>query len=749
MKNPEHSQEFEASDDRYQSLSKGELDAKSFANIGSLKSKVEKQIAGTAGILSKKDRERWQKRLDGANDSNDREINSISADVEKEISEIKDMKSMFTAEVDKNSAYFALDKTRNLDEKSQWIKAFEKQDIETKREWVKGLAGRINELKELTDTAQNLAPKKMPKFARLKEKEKREFIKELEVGRKNSDKFEKLLEQNSKYFSPAEKDRIQENFEDMTSAEQEKFMAEFEKNELTTVKKLTEDFDSCPEEFKFRHPDFFSSERSKKTEIISQIEHEITADYEHQLFKSDLSKHLSVNSRLEAYRWFVTAPLKDRGMALKMLESQMKEEEKLSKQYEQLIGKLPKNYDQHERNRMLKEFYDSGYEKKKDMIGALEGKEKEDAAKEHEKLNQEYGKLLRSGKQDGIISEKTFQRETERFAKLSLEEKMKQSDLEHYNNAVAPRVELKKKFEELPAELQKGNQDFFELGHRDRMERYDSLKKIADLKRPDADKDESNKLKEKERLTPEEKQRLSDLKVTAREHELNENFREAQSCYEALLKVDPEDELTQKSLQRVKGKMAKSTEKEKQNKDILETIEQEKGKTDIRKSAKQIKLQKEFATAVDLNDQLNRTGVDVQLKESHLDSESQKIQRGLYKRTGMVLDKNGNAVKMVKTDMSRDLNEAEEAALKESVRTKARGRNINFLNNNFQITSEGQVISGNKALEKNAEQERRLKKLIMQRSAASLKTKGINIEESEWEKLKKLAETEELAPEAE
>ncbi len=725
-----------ASEEQINALSLNKVDSRDIRKINEMKVDVQEKIMQAGDIFTEKDRQRWLKKLDKADDTGIKEIETIAREIDREKSEINRLTEDFGIQVGKDKQYFGIDKKNRKHEADQWIEAFRKQPLETKREWLKGLESRIGELKEMYEKAKELAPNKMDKFSTLDRREKRNFMRELESVRENTAKFEKMIRQNAGHLSEEEMKTFKESFEDMTAQEQEKILGQFMEKEITPRIEMTLKFNEFPADYTNRYPNFSSLKKTDKQDALNRIEKALTEDYENQLFRNPLSKHLSLLSKLEAYQWFVQAPVKMRGQAIKMLESQMKAEEDMSVKFDKLLEGTSKGSEDGKKEEMKTDFYNSKYEKKKEMITMLEDKsgKSEKELKEHERMDTDYGKLLNGELDSKVISGKTMQREKERFNKLSLFEK--QEAIRSFSEALAPRKQLKERFEkELPEEVKKANGDFHSLSHKGRLERFQALKKLQE--KDTGTKEISN---ENRNLTPEEKQHLLELQLKATNAELNGNLHEAINCYEAVLAADPGNETAKKRAGIAKGKL-----EEKDNGGIEQTVKNELHGENSLKKRRDFTAMDKFARVAEMNDTYTeRTKATDKVR--HLSAKEAEIQKGLQKRHDMVLDKDGRAVKIMKVDAGKfdQVNDSEKFNLTETLRKKATDGNNSFMVNNFQMMNDGQAISGKEGMKKVEQARQKLEDTFTDRIMAGLKEKGKETDDRKKETIKQTLKRQEM-----
>lgn len=742
--------------DHIDALADGKIDAKDSVKIENLKNEVHEKLFAAGDIFTKKDREHYLKRLQIARDTDSTELEALSTEIDSAAKEIQQKTRLFEKTVNDSSQYFGFNQKRSITETEQWIAAFKKQPLDKKREWIDGLKGRIEELKDLHEKAMALAPEQGDQINRLTEKEKKNFIAERIRLQAKTREFATLVENLGENFNQEELAQFKERFEDTTADEQDKFMDDFKK-EAKTRNGLNEKFEEYPNEYSNLIPNFKKLRLDEKKAALERIDRAMHDDYVQQLFGkntdpndlNDLRNHLSPQSKAAALDWFVNeATPQLKGMALKLLKEQLKTEKALSDQYVKLIGELP-NLSRAEKDEMTTAFLKGDFYRKKELIAAMENRVREEQST-HEsvnKIDREYDQKLQIQLQNRVISQKTLQLEKELYAKMTAQEKAQRN--REFDVLIKPRIQLKDRFEkEIPENIRLENSDFYDLSHQKRGERLEALLKIVELKQKDgAEKVKTGDKRERttKELSPEQKQQVMELKLQATTGELNEDYSTAQDCYNAILTIDPEDAMAKERLNKVQAKLGIKSSDPDTQKAKNAAIDEEKQSADFKKQRRDFTIQKEVTKSAYLNELYNQGQVQSQKRDVHLNSAEKGIQERLYREKKMVLNKDGRAVKISNADLNRfeDLGENDKIALKEQLR-KGQSYQVNFLNNHFQVTSDGQIISARAGLKKIDQQEKNLKDSLAKRVQGKLKEKGQILSAAESDALKQNLQTEKM-----
>lgn len=315
---------------------------------------------------------------------------------------------------------------------------------------------------------------KIQRFKSLSGQPKIDFLKELVECSKNTEAYKKMLEANKDHFSPQSRERYMQEFLRSDKKIQQEWIRLFAETQLKPRVELTQKYQQfSPERKKKDCPDFFNLSRHEKKEEVEKMEKNLTEEYESQLLSSELSKHMSPESKIFALKSFKAMPISWREQALKMLGKQMKEEAKLSKKFEKITQKNPglkKKY---------ANFYDLTFEAKQGVLKEI-GETQEgmrEFAPEQQKTIDRYRDLLLPELQKRTIGGKTFE-DFMKWIKGKVrknEETMVKKAFDEFETQIDPRRENLKKFMALPDNIQAENQDFFELTNTQRTERLKLL----------------------------------------------------------------------------------------------------------------------------------------------------------------------------------------------------------------------------------------------------------------------------------
>lgn len=740
------------SEKQYEALEQGKTDSRQITRISGMKNDVREKLLGAGTIFTEKDRQRWLAQLESAKDDSPDEIDRISRQIDEEKNEIQAKTSEFIASVNKDRQYFGFNNKKKISESEQWIEAFKKQPLETKREWLKGLEEKIGELKTLFETASGLertnriSPADMENFASLSRGEKKKFLEEIQEYNRKADEFNVMLEKTRDFYSPQEMETIKADFRDLAPKEQDEFIKNLNGKDLEERKKINEQFASYPEAYTAKRSDFNLHSPVEKKLTLRNMENEFQRDYAEELFRGEFSGYMSHDSQQKAFEWFINAPMDVRKMAIKVLKKQMEQEAKKCGEYKKLLEDNKNLHSEDERKLLIADFKRLTYEEKEKTLSELKEKISSGGAETREKEHdlEKYGKLMGPLLADKIISRETFDRRMEKFGTMAPAERnavLKPENFQRYKKA---RLDLLNQFEKLPPKL-RTNTGFYQESFADRVKTYEAVKQMADLDNQKAESEADNDNKD---LSPEQQKQITSLKLQAAMQELNRDLKGALKTYDAILIINPQDKQAKERTPLIREKLAADANDNQDKKDdnLRKSVKETLQSADIKKERIDNKLLNTFAQATDLNDRHNATGIKSAEKEKHLTAEEKQIQKGLFKRSGMVLDANGRAAKVMKVDLNafKDQNDGDKEAMKKTLRDKTEDRNIRFLNNNFQVTREGEIISGSRAMEELAKNEQKLKSVVKDRIIAGLKARDKELTGPEKSLLEKLIAEQDL-----
>jgi len=746
----ELNQPSEVNDAQLDALASQQMAASQVIAINNLKNQVKDQIKDAGEYFSKADKDRWLEKLESTSGTNTSEIQAISQQIEKEKVVVSKMLTQYIGTINSNREFFGVDPTRKLDTAQQYIDDFKNLPLEEKMEWLNRLSGEIDGLKSLYETAKSLAPDQMAKFNTLRRSEKKEFLNTMKGSRSGLKQLEELLNKHKSHISPTEMEKIRQRMKDVPPSEQEDVLKQILEKEITPRTEITQKFRTFPAEMRDKFPNFNEMNRTEREAAVDTLMQDLGKNYRTKLFESPLSKHISDDSKEKAYTWFVQAPPDQRVQALQMLESQMRLEEKLALEYEDLLEQMPTTTDDNQADvaQRRREFYNSQYEVKANKLKELKAKleEMEAEGEEVEGLKDQYEDLLDNAVENKYISESTRERDLERFDEEDLA--TKKNDIEHFGERMKPRIELTNRFHnELSEEIQdEHSEEFYSLGYRDRLEKFEALLKLQKnpLKKVGVEGAANDNADKPAEIAGVEKNKniediVKDLIIEASMAEGEEDYEEALACYEKILVLQPENKFALKRAEHLEELLDNEEAlDELTNAELERKIREAKAAEDILEARKIYTINSVLGETIEASDR-KQNKIRADEKDSHLKGQYKDIQEDLIEGHDMMLNNEGKAVDIEEVDLGgmEEMSEGEIHELGSKV-AHLQG-NLEHRNkvHNFQAVDASEHMSGQQWLKHAKEQKEELDEAVLDKVNEKLENEGVEIDEDTAENLEK------------
>lgn len=464
-------------------------DTSDIHNIHSAQSNVRDLIDNSVEFTDK-DKERFKQRysqiLDQGGETDVRKINDFKKEIEDKLSWVKTKKTAYTQKLRANEEYFQDGAVE------EYIESFDKASIEggdisaDKRESI-GKIDRWNklesEIKEQVKTFKefmSLFPNKADLVHTLGKSDRQKQIDEYNKCKKNIDRGKAMLKENSNLFSENEREEVMDELEDSVGESQAKILQEL-KNKIETRKKAVKTFETLPDEYKKLYSNFLQLSIQKKEEALKSIEEKMKSDYRKKQSEHPQSKNISPSSKKSAAEFFDKLPIDQKITALEKLDSQFAFEAPLAVSLENFLDYLKGIESQERVDKRKKEFYESDYDGKINILKDLE-KDKECTKKYLARLND-----LGENKE---IPARSVERGKKKWGEASLSQR--ETALNNFDNEVAEKKRTNRVFRELikqfPPQIRQQNEDYWELNHFKRSERVELLEKQLQEQNPTAAK---------------------------------------------------------------------------------------------------------------------------------------------------------------------------------------------------------------------------------------------------------------------
>lgn len=586
-------------------------------------------------LLTDEDKQVWNRKLENSqNNLSSSQLRTLQEEFAREQSTIKGMVDTYTRKVmDNKDGAFAVDATRNIDTASDYLKWFENQSSSEKQAALQVLDADIDERKVLRKQLLGKLDKK--EVIKMRRSEMKNKLRELESVEANSTRYKSMLQKDSKLFHDI--NLYIEAFEDLTPQEQEDWMRRYEEEIAKPRRELVETHDSLPK--RFQSSNFLKMPSQKKQEYLETTETKIERQYTSQINKiptdiwSEESKRFAIDDfmRLDS--------ITKKAQWLEFLPNAVKEEEKLVKQY-----KNPKFKEVKEMSAYSKKKWErSRFEDKEEMLKSMEAEVT---------LLYIFKSILDKSTKDKVISKKTRQRYMDMYNDGNLSSR--RIAVRTIMTALNPRRGLLQDFEKLNPEAQRKFSDFYDRGHKARLEIYKKAKMYeAENALEEPEKQEENAPEALEQ--GEVKQIVEKLQKQAENSEQLGNLEKALGLHEAVLAMHPENELSKNKVDQLKMELDAIETASDEN--VLEAVDKQLRRPAAQEEIKHIELaqkiledKEEVVTRARGNENLGK-------QNAHLgeNSSDKAIHEELVKQSGgeKVIDRQGRARKVQKIDVGK------------------------------------------------------------------------------------------------
>ena len=621
-----------------------------------LKERIRAKILSAKQEFTEKDQADLFFELENKSSSTLNELKKLESDVTEKQRRVKEITSMFIEQIH-NTAKLSENITQS-DVDTQ-IKDFLKQPLSVKEDIIKKIGQEIATMQLFYERVKSLTEGQKSEFFKLNSSEKEKYLEEIKAANENKKILDRIFKDNPQLFSETEIAKLNKQLSMYPAVDQvilikkveqqipERDALEKKVNEYKGVHKklVAQKFENAQLTITFEYllNLFENSTLDERGQILERLTDELTRAYHQALFLDDDSKHLCLNSKLYAFKWFVTANIEQRGNAITMLKSQIKFEASLFTKIEKTLEKFPQAVQEKYKKETLNGYFDLMYEEKEIRFNEL--KQSLEAEQKTQDLNTKYETILKTSLTDKVISAEEYRALLTNFQQLKPQEKALAIEQSKIEKSFDSRLRVKNRFEkELSVDTQKANVDFYELVFSERIERLNTL--LAKEKN-------KTEITKKTTTTTENKEQterdlsLAQQKIEGFEAELNGDLKKAKRIYENITKTNPLDEQAINRLAIIKQKIA--AEDTSKAKDIINGI---LSNYDIKQRKARTSLLKELALLNKKNTQLNGDSINANQRYSHLKTDEEiSIQNALYQNKQMVLDKNGKATKVHKTNV--------------------------------------------------------------------------------------------------
>jgi len=525
-------------------------------------------------IFTKKDLGNWEKKLKNAeNNLDENEIKSLKTEFDQQRFEIESMIGKYTQKIltHKEKA-FAIDKARNIDTAKEFIDWFKEQSLDDKRIGLASLDSEIQKRIDARDAILKYHPELKQEIMKLRNSELQDKMDELNICDKNIEKYNILIEKNSKHFSSKSIKELKDDFADKTIFEQEDYIRRFNKEILASREQLTQTFESLPK--KYQNLKFFEMSRHEKQDWLDNLESNISKDFEKQVkgisrdIWSDEAKKYSIANFIQFAKDLTT-----KAKWLDQLPAWIEAEKELAKKYR----KYPKEIKE------LSSYKINVWEKLsfEDKEALLKNMDKESS------MIKDFMKIIDKETKDNVISEKTKERYLKAFKDTDFAGR--EEALKNFEVMILPRKDLLKKFNDLSKETQKEFANFLKRGHRARLKLYQEAIKFEEKLIVEKTDDEKQPVdsQEKPAKSKENLPLITKLKTKAQSYENSGNLERAIGIYESMIDLNPEDKALESKIKELEKEIQ---ETEDSKREIEAAISKEMAKKAMRDEMENIKL---------------------------------------------------------------------------------------------------------------------------------------------------------------
>lgn len=588
-----------------------------------------------SNLLTDEDRQAWNRKLENAqNNLSASALLQLQQEFSQEQNAIKGMVDTYTRKVlNSKEEAFAVDRTRGVDTASDYLKWFETQSYSEKQAALNKLDADIDERKALRKKLLTKLDKK--EVIKMRRSEMKDKLQELEIVEANSERYKSMLQKDANLFHDI--NLYLEAFEDLTPHEQEDWMRRYEQEIAKPRREMVETHDALPQRFK--SPNFLKMPSRKKQEYLEATETKIEKEYTSQIGKIPSEIWSEESKRFAIDDFMKLDSIAKKAQWLEFLPNAIKAEEKLAKQFKQ-----PKFTEVREMaDYSTKKWERSRFEDKEQMLKGMEAEVT---------LLGTFKSIMDKSTKENVISDKTRDRYMDMYNDGNLSSR--RTAVRSIMIALSPRRELLKDFEKLNPETQKQFSDFYDRGHKARLEIYKKAKtheaenmleeaKDKELNKPEA-------LEENEVI-----QIVKKLQKQADASEQSGNLEKALGLHEAVLAMHPENELSKNKVDQLNMELNALETASDEN--VLEAVDNQLRTGSNQQELKYIKLAQQILE--DKEDVVNRAHGNENLGKqvSHLgeDSFDRAVHEDLVKKSGgeKIIDYEGRAKKVRKIDLGR------------------------------------------------------------------------------------------------
>jgi len=577
-------------------------------------------------LLTEDDKQNWTKKLENVESNlSGEEIKKLQEEFVVEQSVIKRMVDTYTSKImDSKDEAFAVDKTRDIDTAHDYLKWFETQSYNDKQTALKTLDTEIDERKNLRRKLLTRFDKK--EVIKMRRSEMKDKLRELESVEANLSRYKTILKNDAKLFHNM--DLYIEAFEDLTPQEQEDWMHRYEEEIAKPRRALVKTHNNLPK--RFQSSNFFKMPSRKKQEYLETTETKIEKQYISQVNKipteiwADNSKKFAIDdfTRLDS--------IAKKAQWLEFLPSAIKSEEELAKKY-----KNPKFKD-------VKQMPD--YSEKEWAQSKFEGKEKILQNMETEiALLDMFKSILDKSIKDKVISKKTSERYMDTYNNGKLNSR--RIAVRSIMTALSPRRSLLADFEKLSPETQKKFGNFYNRGHKARLEIYKKAK-IYEAENSISENSEQKTEQPKALEQNDVKEIVEKLQKQAEASEQLGNLEKALGLHEAVIAMHSENQLSKIKVDQLNMEI-----------NALETASDENVSHSNLEELRHIKLAEEILEDKEKVVLRSHGNEDLNKQNVHLgqDTFAKAIHEKLFKLSGgeKIIDSQGKAKKVQEIDLGK------------------------------------------------------------------------------------------------
>ena len=585
----------------------------------------------SSNLLTEDDKQVWNRKLESIQENQSTAaLQELQQEFMRVQSSIKGMVNTYTQKVmDNKEEAFAVDKARDIDTARDYLKWFEAQSYIDKQSALEALDAEIEERKNLRKRLLRRLDRK--EVIKMRRSEMQDKVKELETVESNSARYRVMLQKDAKLFHDI--NLYIEAFEDLTPQEQEDWMRRYEEEIAKPRRILVKTHDSLPK--KFQSSNFLKMPSRKKQEYLDMTETKIERQYIAQVNKipteiwSDESKRFAIDDfiRLDS--------IAQKAQWLEFLPSAINAEEKLVKEYKDPKFKKVRQMPDYSK----KKWERSKFEDKEKMLKTMEA--------EVALLNT-FTSIMDKSVEDKVISKRTRDRYMEMYNDGDLTSR--RMAVRNIMTALAPRRSLLNDFERLNPETKKQFSDFYNRGHKARLEIY----KKAKVHDTDNNLEEAAKQKTEEPETLEQndiREIIEKLQKQADTSERSGNLEKALGLHEAVLTMHPENEYSKNKIDQLT--MELSAIETASDETVLEAIQN----SSIQEELKHIKLAQRILE--DKEEVVARAHGNEHLakQNAHLGESSfnKAVHEELVEKSGgeKVIDKQGRVKETKKIDLGK------------------------------------------------------------------------------------------------